>query len=170
MQGVHVSTLVNERRFRVVVQLDAARRRTRQFFACVAKNPQFHSQSCFALRLLALGVRFKDDRHGAQQLLAKNLPYIETLLTTGTARVPSISGDASSPLVTVEVELFFCGDFAGVRAIEGAVCGCAPEAMYAVPPLSQLSTVSALRSSVLQCDCQSTFAQRTARAHQPQPS
>eukprot|EP00965_Chrysotila_dentata_P014460 479249-Pleurochrysis_carterae.AAC.1 len=65
----------------VCVQLDAARRRSRQFVACVAKNPQPDSQSCFALRLLALGVQFKvDDRHGARQLLASNLDFIELCL------------------------------------------------------------------------------------------
>eukprot|EP00965_Chrysotila_dentata_P119589 3953507-Pleurochrysis_carterae.AAC.1 len=40
---------------RVVIQADAARIRTRQFVACVAKKPQLDSQSCFSLRPLALG-------------------------------------------------------------------------------------------------------------------
>eukprot|EP00965_Chrysotila_dentata_P221407 6192365-Pleurochrysis_carterae.AAC.6 len=77
----------------LVIQLDAARRRSRQFVAVV-------------LRLLALGMRMKDDRAGAGQLLA------------GTP---------------VHFELFFAGDFADVRAIENCICGCRPEAMHAVP-------------------------------------
>eukprot|EP00965_Chrysotila_dentata_P058739 1948837-Pleurochrysis_carterae.AAC.5 len=69
-------------------------------------GPLLDSQSCFQLRLLALGTRMKDDRAGAEQLLA------------GTP---------------VHFELFFAGDFAGVRAIENFICGCRPEAMHAVP-------------------------------------
>eukprot|EP00965_Chrysotila_dentata_P087425 2886442-Pleurochrysis_carterae.AAC.1 len=44
-----------ERPFRLVIQLDAARRRTRGFVAVVVKNPQLDSWSCHALHLLALG-------------------------------------------------------------------------------------------------------------------
>eukprot|EP00965_Chrysotila_dentata_P154863 5117139-Pleurochrysis_carterae.AAC.6 len=171
VRGKHISAFSSpQQRMRLFIQLDAARRCTRQFFAVVVKNPQLHSQSCFALRLFALGVRSKDDRHGARQLLASNLPYIENLLVANTALVPSISGDSSLPLISIALELLFCGEFAGVRAIEGVVCYCPSDAMHAVPTPSQLSTLSAHRSSVLQCDYQSTFAQRTARAHQPQPS
>eukprot|EP00965_Chrysotila_dentata_P115879 3830505-Pleurochrysis_carterae.AAC.1 len=71
-------------------QLDAARRRTRRLVACVVKTPQLKSQSCFALRLLALGVGFKDDRHGAQQLLQTNFSFIEHLLNIHEVVVPEI--------------------------------------------------------------------------------
>eukprot|EP00965_Chrysotila_dentata_P021902 725137-Pleurochrysis_carterae.AAC.1 len=57
VRGKPLSTFSSARApVRLVILFDAARRRTRQFVACVAKNPQLNSQSCFALRLLALGV------------------------------------------------------------------------------------------------------------------
>eukprot|EP00965_Chrysotila_dentata_P086491 2855027-Pleurochrysis_carterae.AAC.1 len=71
---------------RLALQLDAARRRTRQFVVCALKTPQLDSQSCFALHLVALGVRFKDHKYGAQQLLASNLGFIEHLLSEHTVR------------------------------------------------------------------------------------
>eukprot|EP00965_Chrysotila_dentata_P156411 5167634-Pleurochrysis_carterae.AAC.1 len=90
LKGKPLSYFSSSRRpVRVAVQLDAARRRSRQFVACVAKNPQLDSQSCFALRLLALGVRFKDHRHGAHQLLASNLDFMEHLLQDHGILVPA---------------------------------------------------------------------------------
>eukprot|EP00965_Chrysotila_dentata_P120039 3970602-Pleurochrysis_carterae.AAC.1 len=62
LRGIKVEELTaNSPLFRALLQIDAARRRTRQFMPLVLKNPDLHSQSCFALRLLALGIRFKDD-------------------------------------------------------------------------------------------------------------
>lgn len=78
---------------RAVIQLDAARRGRRQFVECVLRNPQLASQSCFALRLLALGIRMKDDKHGAQQLLASNLVLINDLLLS---REFLVEGSAAS--------------------------------------------------------------------------
>eukprot|EP00965_Chrysotila_dentata_P225655 6194903-Pleurochrysis_carterae.AAC.1 len=71
---------INSPLVRAVLQIDAARRRTRLFVPSVIKNPDFHSQSCFSLRLLALGVRFKDDRAGFRQLLAPNLDKLRDIL------------------------------------------------------------------------------------------
>eukprot|EP00965_Chrysotila_dentata_P164836 5442560-Pleurochrysis_carterae.AAC.2 len=166
---------------RLAIQLDAARKRSRQFVACVAKNPQFKSQStCFALRLLALGVRLKDDRHGAQELLSANLPFIEHLLTEHNFFVPDADaegkdedeGEAGEPAFavgsgTVHFELYFTGDFAGVVAIEGSICGCAAEMMHAVPSVTNVADVAALKATVKKCDFRSTPEERTIGAHQP---
>eukprot|EP00965_Chrysotila_dentata_P105408 3481192-Pleurochrysis_carterae.AAC.2 len=145
---------------RLNVQLDVARRRTRQFVAVGVKNPQLNSQSCFSLRLLALGTRMKDARTGAQQLLCSNLPFIEHLLAqhivpVGPDRIP------------VHFELFFTGDFAGVRAIENAICGCPPDTMHTVPAAEAIATISALRQTCNLCDCRASVEQRTIRAHEP---
>eukprot|EP00965_Chrysotila_dentata_P063758 2113156-Pleurochrysis_carterae.AAC.1 len=95
------------------------------------------------------------------------MDYIEELLNTCRTTVHTVEGDSSSPSVGVAVKLSFCGDFAGVRAIEGAVCGCPPESMHTVPLASELTSVDDLLSVVRACDCTSTHTQRTARAHQP---
>eukprot|EP00965_Chrysotila_dentata_P175721 5801076-Pleurochrysis_carterae.AAC.1 len=145
---------------RLNVQLDAARRRTRQFVACVLKNPQLDSQSCFSLRLLALATRMKDDRAGAQQLLHANLDFVEHLLTR---HVVAVGPDR----VPVYFELYFTGDFAGVRAIENSICGCSPNAMHRVPSPPEVATLAALKLMCSMCDCRSTAAERTMRAHQP---
>eukprot|EP00965_Chrysotila_dentata_P048653 1613790-Pleurochrysis_carterae.AAC.1 len=120
LRGVKVEDL-NETspKFRAVLQIDAARRRTRQFVPVVLKNPDLSSQSCFALRLLALGIRLKDDRAGFQQLLAPNLEAIQKLLLEKQFTLKL--GGAS---VTVAVELKLTADFAGIRSIEGQLCGC----------------------------------------------
>eukprot|EP00965_Chrysotila_dentata_P039467 1312154-Pleurochrysis_carterae.AAC.1 len=68
----------------------------------------------------------KDDRAGAEQLLSANIPFIKHLLQQHTFCV-------GLDRVPVYFELFFTGDFAGVRAIENAICGCAPEAIHIVP-------------------------------------
>eukprot|EP00965_Chrysotila_dentata_P024909 826364-Pleurochrysis_carterae.AAC.1 len=48
---------------RVCLQIDAGRRRTRQFVTVVLKNPDLNSQSCFALRLLALALSSQPGLH-----------------------------------------------------------------------------------------------------------
>eukprot|EP00965_Chrysotila_dentata_P195269 6176895-Pleurochrysis_carterae.AAC.2 len=150
----------------LAIQLDAARRRTRQFVACVAKNPQLDSQSCFALRLLALGVRFKDDRYGAQQLLARNLEFIEVLLNKHVVLIHP-GGDSAQAPVPVYFSLYFVGDFAGVRAIEGSICGCNAEASHGVPSAESLSSLEKLKAVVRRCDCRTSSRQRSIRAHEP---
>eukprot|EP00965_Chrysotila_dentata_P245916 6206852-Pleurochrysis_carterae.AAC.1 len=67
----------------LVVQLDAARRRTRQFLPVVIKNPQIDSKSFLVLHLLCFAVRLKDDRNGVQRVLAPHLKVIESILQSG---------------------------------------------------------------------------------------
>eukprot|EP00965_Chrysotila_dentata_P024581 813929-Pleurochrysis_carterae.AAC.2 len=143
----------------VCIQLDAVRHRTRQFMAVVVKNSQSNSQSCFASRLLAFGTRMKDDRSGVEQLLAANLDFIGHLLSKHTFCVDGVPA--------VPFELFFTGDFAGVRAIENAICGCSAEAMHCVPTARDVATLAAVKATCRECDCRATVEQRTARAHQP---
>eukprot|EP00965_Chrysotila_dentata_P087476 2888249-Pleurochrysis_carterae.AAC.9 len=142
----------------------------------MAINPQLNSQSCFALRLLALGVRHKDDRHGARQLLASNLDFIDHLILNNVVYVEP-QGEThdedgqliliSLPAVPVYFSLYFVGDFAGVRAIEGAICGCSPDSSHAGPTIESVSMYDNLTALVRRCDCRLTTAERTAWAHEP---
>eukprot|EP00965_Chrysotila_dentata_P088006 2905510-Pleurochrysis_carterae.AAC.1 len=86
------------------------------------------------------------------------MPFIEHLLLKHTLLVHNI---------LVHFELYFIGDFAGVRAIENCICGCHPEAMHAVPAADAISTVAALKQTCAACDCRATTEQRIVRAHEP---
>eukprot|EP00965_Chrysotila_dentata_P011034 358667-Pleurochrysis_carterae.AAC.1 len=88
------------------------------------------------------------------------MDFIEHLLTHHVFRV----GPDSVP---VYFELYFTGDFAGVRAIENSICGCRPEAMHAVPAAADVSTLPALQLACALCDCHASAEQRTIRAHEP---
>ena len=151
------------------IQLDAARRRTRQFVVVALKNPQLLSESCFALHLLALGVRFKDDRNGAQRLLEPNLPLVEQLLIDKHIDVPVKENEVDGQKMRVKFELRFTGDFAGVRGIEGQLCSCGPEAIHLVPTEQNLagpaSDVMAWLGSM--CDTRATADARARRSHWP---
>eukprot|EP00965_Chrysotila_dentata_P078189 2577643-Pleurochrysis_carterae.AAC.1 len=140
LRGVKAEELdITSPPIRAVIQIDAARRRTRQFVPLVLKNPDFPSQSCFALRLLALGVRFKDDRSGFERLLAPNMKLIKELLTE-----KKFTFQLNGKSVVVRVELTFTADFAGVRAIEGQLCGCDSSVLHTVPDAANIATPASL--------------------------
>eukprot|EP00965_Chrysotila_dentata_P003358 109428-Pleurochrysis_carterae.AAC.1 len=129
--GVSLDAFTESNPLPACVQLDAARRRTRQFLPCVLKNPAMDSQSCFALRLLGLGVMMEDDRAGTQQMLAPNLDLIEQLFNLRYILLQP--KDAGANAIRVAVNLKLTGDFAGIRAIEGSLCGCNREVIHEVP-------------------------------------
>eukprot|EP00965_Chrysotila_dentata_P057287 1900296-Pleurochrysis_carterae.AAC.1 len=84
----------------------------------------------------------KDDRSRAERLLGANLAFIEHFLAAHTFCVGSDG-------TIVFLELYFTGDFAGVRTIEDNICGCPPQAMYAVPTVGDVCTLSASSKSHL---------------------
>eukprot|EP00965_Chrysotila_dentata_P255093 6212097-Pleurochrysis_carterae.AAC.3 len=121
---------------------------------------RFQVVLCFALAGV-MGTRMTDDRAEAEQLLHTNLDFIEHLLRQHTVCV----GAETTP---VFFELYFTGDFAGVRVIENSICGCPPQAMHTVPAAAaDLATLSALLLSCAVCFCRATVEQRTVCAHIP---
>eukprot|EP00965_Chrysotila_dentata_P093791 3100109-Pleurochrysis_carterae.AAC.2 len=60
------------------------------------------------------GTRFKDDKNGSQQLLARDLAFIEHLLCHHTAPV-TLTATEGSATVNVYFEHFLVADFANVR-------------------------------------------------------
>eukprot|EP00965_Chrysotila_dentata_P204600 6182430-Pleurochrysis_carterae.AAC.1 len=70
--------------------------------------------------------------------------FIEELLRERCAYIPLIQGDSFAQSIRIPVHVYFCGDFAGVRAIEGSVCGCPPDVMHAVPSARDISSIDDL--------------------------
>eukprot|EP00965_Chrysotila_dentata_P193907 6176039-Pleurochrysis_carterae.AAC.1 len=166
--GVPLNSFTEESPLSACIQLDAARRRSRQFLPVVLKNPALDSQSFFALRVLALGVGMKDDRAETQQLLRPNLEAIEEMLQLRSILLRP--ADAGAAAVRVAVRLKFTGDFAGVLAIEGSLCGCAAIVIHSVPTRNMLATVAALRQTCASsCDNCTLWRVRWARTHTPLP-
>ena len=148
------------------VQTDAARRRTRQFLPCVLKNAQLDSQSCFALRLIGLGIRYKDDKNGFRSVLFPNIACIEECLKL---RSVSLTQDASAASIRCKINLKFTGDFAGVRAIEGQLCGCPREVIHQTPSIDAVSNFAAVQATCATCDNKTSAEIRALRSHMPFP-
>ena len=146
------------------LQTDAARRRTRQFLPCVLKNKAIDSQSCFALRLLGLGIRYKDDKYGFESVLQPNIECIEECLRM---REVSVGTDAAGADLRFKIELRLTGDAAGVQAIEGQMCGCPREAIHEVPSMSDMATLEALKATISKCDNKTASDVRRIRSHTP---
>eukprot|EP00965_Chrysotila_dentata_P155870 5150448-Pleurochrysis_carterae.AAC.1 len=166
--GVDLSHFSAERPLQALIQLDAARRRTRQFLPVVLKNPEHDTQSCFSLRLLALAIWLKDDREGTRRVLAPNLKLSQQMLQTREALLHP-PGDAGTAAIKVAVRLRFTGDFAGIRAIEGQLCACDREVTHAVPSMEAVSSVKNLKT--LNATCLNTISANTRwlRIHTPLP-
>ena len=151
---------------RGAVQTDAARRRTRQFLPAVLKNARLNSQSCFALRLIGLGIRYKDDRKGFREVLMPNLECIEECL-----RLKKVWLDVGGEIgwLQFKINLKCTGDFAGVRAIEGQLCGCSREVIHQVPTVADVASLASLRALNATCDNTTSAETRHIRSHSPFP-
>eukprot|EP00965_Chrysotila_dentata_P018391 611882-Pleurochrysis_carterae.AAC.1 len=60
-------------------------------------------------------------------MLSSNIEEIEEIFATGAIKLQSPGAEAAAPPVRVAVKLKLTGDFAGIRAIEGSLCGCSSQ-------------------------------------------
>lgn len=165
MLGISISELSAQGvELQCAVQTDSARRRTRQFLPAVLKNARLDSQSCFSLRLIGLGIRYKDDRKGFQEVLMPNIGCIEECILQ---RRVQLSDSVDGPALSFPINMKCTGDFAGVRAIEGQLCGCSREVIHQVPTTADVASIASMQAINATCDNRTSAEIRAIRSHTP---
>eukprot|EP00965_Chrysotila_dentata_P184517 6091235-Pleurochrysis_carterae.AAC.1 len=113
--------------------------------SCLPSHASVHS-SCseesaveFTILLLAA---FACARHAHEITLESSSSLAQTFPSSSTFCCSTTSALVLIAATPVHFELFFSGDFAGVRAIKNAICGCPPEAMHSVPAAEEVATSS----------------------------